>query len=186
VRHIAELHGGSVAATSPGRGKGSTMSVTLPVQAIPAAALVASAPLESTATAKRGPFAVLEGLRVLLIEDDTDARELVAAILLDAGAIVRGVPSAAAALDAFPTFRPQLLVSDVAMPDEDGYSLMRRIRALGPAQGGAVPAIALTAYTRAEDRSQALAAGFTAHIGKPVNPLELISALSSLAALARR
>jgi PAS domain S-box-containing protein len=187
VRHITELHGGSVAATSPGRGQGSTMSVTLPVQAItPAPAPVASAPLERTTTAERGPFAVLEGLRVLLIEDDTDARELVAAILLDAGAIVTGVSSAAAALDAFPTFRPQLLVSDVAMPDEDGYSLIRRIRALGPAQGGAVPAIALTAYTRAEDRRHALAAGFTAHIGKPVNPSELITALSSLAAFARR
>jgi hypothetical protein len=187
VRHIAELHGGSVFATSPGPGRGSTFSVTFPLEApVHVPSDKASTP-EPPPVAERRQFDdALRHVRVLLVEDDADARELVGGVLLDAGAVVKSVSSAAAAFDALPTFRPQLLVSDIAMPDEDGYSLIRRIRALDPRQGGTIPSIALTALTRAEDRTKALAAGFTTHIGKPVNPDDLVAALGNLAAFVAR
>lgn len=124
---------------------------------------------------------LLSGLRVLVVEDDADARELVAAILEDAGATVEAAESAAAGFDAMKSFRPQLLVSDISMPDEDGYSLIRRVRALGVTGGGDIPSIALTAHTRLEDRARALRAGFTLHMGKPVRPVDLVAAVRTLA-----
>jgi len=124
----------------------------------------------------------LAGLRVLVVEDDQDARELVTAILEDAGAVVESAPSAATGFDAVRRFHPQLLVSDIGMPDEDGYSLIRRVRALADEDGGAIPSIALTAYTRREDRDKAIGAGFTLHMGKPVSPLALVTAIRALAA----
>jgi PAS domain S-box-containing protein len=187
VRHIAELHGGSVSASSAGRGHGSTISVTLPLRAAPPESEVNAVSAAPLSPLERGSLdAMLSRVRVLLVEDDPDARELVGAILVEAGAVVKSVSSAAAAIEALPGFRPQLLVSDIAMPDEDGYSLIRRIRALDAAHGGAIPSLALTAYTRTEDRTKALAAGFTTHIGKPVNPRDLIAALSNLAAFVGR
>jgi CheY-like chemotaxis protein len=127
------------------------------------------------------PASALGGLRVLVVEDDPDARELVSAILEDAGAVVESAPSAATGFAAIRTFHPQLLVSDIGMPDEDGYSLIRRIRALADADGGSIPSIALTAYTRPEDRAKALGAGFTLHMGKPISPVALVSAIRHLA-----
>lgn len=124
------------------------------------------------------PSSTLGGLRVLVVEDDDDARELVVTILEDAGAVVASADSAATGFDAVRTFRPQLLVSDIGMPDEDGYSLMRRVRALGAV--GGIPSIALTAYTRAEDRAKALRAGFSLHMAKPIRPSELVAAIASL------
>jgi PAS domain S-box-containing protein len=187
VRHIAELHGGSVSASSAGRGHGSTISVTFPLRAVAPQAEVAAPAIAPLPPLERGPLdAVLNRVRVLLVEDDADARELVGAILVEAGAVVKSVSSASAAIEALSGFRPQLLVSDIAMPDEDGYSLIRRIRALDAAHGGAIPSLALTAYTRTEDRTKALAAGFTTHIGKPVNPKDLIAALGNLAAFVGR
>ena len=124
----------------------------------------------------------LGGLRVLVVEDDPDARELVTAILEDAGAVVASAPSAAMGFDAVRSFHPHLLVSDIGMPDEDGYSLIRRVRALADDEGGAIPSIALTAYTRREDRDKAIGAGFTLHMGKPVSPLALVTAVRALAA----
>lgn len=124
----------------------------------------------------------LGGLRVLVVEDDPDARELVTAILEDAGAVVESAPSAAMGFDAVRRFHPQLLVSDIGMPDEDGYSLIRRVRALAEDEGGTIPSIALTAYTRREDRDKAIGAGFTLHMGKPVSPLALVTAVRALAA----
>lgn len=123
----------------------------------------------------------LAGLRVLVVEDDPDARELVTAILEDAGAVVESAESAATGFDAVRRFQPQLLVSDIGMPDEDGYSLIRRVRALGDDEGGTIPSIALTAYTRREDRDKAIVAGFTLHMGKPVSPLALVTAVRALA-----
>jgi CheY-like chemotaxis protein len=124
----------------------------------------------------------LGGLRVLVVEDDPDARELVTTILEDAGAVVESAPSAATGFDAVRRFQPQLLVSDIGMPDEDGYSLIRRVRALAEDEGGGIPSIALTAYTRREDRDKAIGAGFTLHMGKPVSPLALVTAVRALAA----
>jgi PAS domain S-box-containing protein len=186
VRHITELHGGSVTAASPGRGQGASISVTFPLRA-PEQELEPEAPPSSVhAPAGLAPVGELRGLRVLLVEDDTDARELMTAILLEAGANVTSVSSALAALDAFPSFNPQLLVSDIGLPEQDGYSLIRHVRALGEADGGSIPALALTAYTRSEDRTKALACGFTTHIGKPVNPADLLAALANLAAFVVR
>jgi len=123
----------------------------------------------------------LIGLRVLLVEDDPDARELVRAILEQAGADVQSEASADEGFDAILSFRPQLLVSDIAMPNQDGYSLVRRIRALDARVGGEIPCIALTAFTRAVDRERALAAGFTAHLCKPVDPVRLVATVGDLA-----
>jgi CheY-like chemotaxis protein len=124
---------------------------------------------------------LLSGLRVLVVEDDADARELVTAILEDAGAVVEAAESAAVGFAAMRSFRPDLLVSDISMPDEDGYSLIRRVRALAVTDGGDIPSIALTAHTRIEDRAKALRAGFTLHMGKPVRPVDLVSAVKTLA-----
>ncbi len=136
-------------------------------------------------TPSRHPSPGLGGLRVLVVEDDPDARELVAAILEDAGAVVESAESAAAGFAAVQAFRPQLLVSDIGMPDEDGYSLIRRVRALGVAGGGAIPSIALTAYTQAQDRAKALDAGFNLHMGKPIKPTDLVAAVKTLASTDR-
>jgi CheY-like chemotaxis protein len=126
------------------------------------------------------PSSTLGGLRVLVVEDDEDARELVVTVLEDAGAVVASADSAAAGFDAVRDFQPQLLVSDIGMPGEDGYSLMRRVRALGVVAGGDIPSIALTAYTRAEDRAKALRAGFSLHMAKPIRPSDLVTAIASL------
>jgi CheY-like chemotaxis protein len=134
---------------------------------------------------KRRPRGELAGLRVLVVEDDADARELVSAILEDAGAIVSSADSAATGFDAVSVFHPQLLVSDIGMPGEDGYSLIRRIRALGVEAGGGLPSVALTAFTRPEDRVRALTAGFTVHMGKPVSPADLVNTLKNLASQLR-
>jgi two-component system, chemotaxis family, CheB/CheR fusion protein len=123
----------------------------------------------------------LGGLRVLVVEDDPDIRELLASILTHAGAVVESAESAASGFDTFCGFRPQLLVSDIGMPFEDGYSFIRRVRALGADAGGLVPSIALTAFTGDRDRAQALRAGFTLHMGKPVGAFEFVCAVKNLA-----
>ena len=124
----------------------------------------------------------LSGLRVLVVEDDTDIRELLIAVLADAGAVVESAESAASGLNAVRFFQPQLLVSDIGMPDEDGYSFMRRVRALGAHAGGDIPAIALTAFSSDLDRERAIGAGFTVHLTKPIDPIDLICAVKKLAA----
>lgn len=126
--------------------------------------------------------ASLAGARVLVVEDEPDARELLGTILVRAGAAVATAASAAEAFELVERFRPDVIVSDIAMPGEDGYSLMRRIRALSSELLGRTPAIALTAYARAEDKAAALAAGFTTHIGKPVQAQDLVRAVSDLRA----
>ena len=179
VRHITELHGGSVNAESPGVGRGSTFTISLPIQS------AAPSPRQAPpAIADREVLPVddraMAGVRVLAVDDDPDANELLKALLISAGAIVETASSAAEALGALGRFRPHLLLSDIGMPGEDGYSLIRKVRALGPNAGGNIPAAALTAYTRNEDRAKALAAGFNMHIGKPADPGQLVSALTGL------
>jgi CheY-like chemotaxis protein len=124
----------------------------------------------------------LDGLRVLLVDDEPDAVDLATAILASAGAEVRTCRSAAEALDAVRGWRPDVLVSDIEMPEEDGYSLIRRVRALGADEGGKTPAVALTAYGRTQDRMQSLAAGYSMHVPKPVDPGELTTIIASLSA----
>jgi PAS domain S-box-containing protein len=182
VRHIIELHGGTVTAESAGPGHGSTFSFELPLRTkiqastdVPEAVAVnSSQPI---------PAVNLGGLRVLVVDDDPDARHLMDTLLRGVGATVETAGSVEEGLEALLRFRPEVLVSDIGMAGEDGYAFMRRVRALAAADGGRVPAIALTAYTRNEDRKNALAAGFDLHIGKPVNARELVTAVASLGAV---
>jgi PAS domain S-box-containing protein len=182
VRHIVELHGGRVWAESPGRGAGATFTVELPIRAVaqPAPHDAASASERSLALPSVSSGA-LRGLRVLIVDDEPDARDLVGAVLSHAGAVVATAGSAAEGFELFRHFCPDLVVSDLGMPDEDGFSFMRRVRALPLEQGGGVPAIALTAFTRGSDVSRARQAGFSAHIGKPVDPGALTTAVANLA-----
>jgi two-component system, chemotaxis family, CheB/CheR fusion protein len=174
TRHLVQMHGGSVAARSAGPGTGSIFLVTLPRLAVRTGALEPAA-LSSTAMPgwaglrARAPGAGAVRPRILIVDDDRDTREAVAEMLGQTGAQVRVAESAAAALRAFTEFEPTLVLSDIAMPGEDGCSLLSKIRALGPERGGDVPAIALTALAREDDRARALSAGFHLFVAKPVD-----------------
>ncbi len=178
VRHLVELHGGLVSAESAGEGHGATFTVRLPLMPIrlPEGEATPLARLE-------GPRC--DGLRVLVVDDEPDSRELVAAFLGACGADVETVGSAAAALAAVKARRPDVLVSDLAMPAADGFELIRAVRALPPERGGRVPAVALTALAGAETRVRALVEGFDGYVAKPVEPLELAAVVVSLAGRAR-
>jgi PAS domain S-box-containing protein len=185
ARHIVELHGGRVFAESEGIGKGSKFKITLPIRAVIPALPEPEALRENAPTAS--PIAAsLDDVRVLVVDDEPDARELIAAVLMQAGAIVETAGSAAEGFDAVQRFKPDVLVSDIGMPDEDGLSLVRRIRALGAAEGRSLPALALTAFARESDRNSAINAGYTTHIGKPVDPAALACAVANLASVSRR
>lgn len=184
VRHLTELHGGTVKAESEGRGRGASFAVTLPVYPLideptdDAARPLASKPPGS----KPEPHGALAGRRVLVLDDDADMRELIGMILEDAGARVdahHDVHSAVRALEAEP---PDVAVSDLAMPGEDGYAFARRIRTSTVERARRVPLVAMTAYARAEDRHRVLAGGFDRHVAKPIEPYELIEALASVLA----
>lgn len=184
VRQLVELHGGTVAAKSAGTGCGATFVVSLPLSAIhadgpPSAErrhpTVSDAPLRFTAGER------VAGVRVLIVDDEPDARAMVRRLLEECRVEVISAASAAEAFDAFVQSRPDVLVSDIGMPNEDGYSLIRRIRALPPENGGDTPAIALTAYARADDRIHVVSAGFQQHLAKPVEPAELLTIVASLA-----
>jgi CheY-like chemotaxis protein len=123
----------------------------------------------------------LSGVKVLVVDDEPDARELLRQVLTDCGAEVMVAATAADALRMVQSSRPDLLVSDVGMPDVDGYELLKQVRALGEARGGKLPAIALTAFARSEDRTRALRAGFLVHVSKPVEPSELVATVASVA-----
>ena len=186
VRHLVELHGGSVTAESEGEGRGSSFTVRLPLKAVaqPPSARLEAAAQQAQAAEGGGPAPTLAGTRVLLVEDDDDARALLQSILEGRGARVTAVASAAEAWGELEGGGHDVLVSDIGMPDEDGYSLVRRLREREAARGGRLPAVALTAYAREEDRTRALLTGFHAHVAKPVNPAELVAVVASLTSLA--
>ena len=181
VKQLVEMHGGSIQALSDGPGLGSTFVVrlreatTAPVKPLASAA-------DRAATARPRPLIgrELSGMKVLLVDDERDARDLITHVLRSAGADVVAVESAVGALAAMRSFRPNALISDIAMPGEDGYDLMRHIRVLSGDEGGNIPAIALTAFARPEDRLRALEAGFQLHVAKPVDEVELLAAVISL------
>ncbi|MBP6833412.1 MAG: response regulator [Deltaproteobacteria bacterium] len=127
-----------------------------------------------------GLYADLTGVRVLVVDDEVDARELFAMVLESCGAVVTTAGRAAEAYSMIQRDPPQVLVSDIGMPEEDGFSLMRRVRALSPSQGGAIPAVAVTAFTGREHRAQALDAGFNLHVGKPFEPQQLVAIVRRL------
>jgi PAS domain S-box-containing protein len=182
VRHLVELHGGTVRAESPGEGQGSAFTVMLPVAPVyqrfgmeervhPAA--------RDTLPSYECPDR-LDGLRVLVVDDEPDTLELLKAGLGQCGAEVVTARSAGEALEAMATVVPDVLISDIGMPGEDGYNLIQRVRELPAESGGRVPAIALTAYARTEDRLQALKAGYQMHVPKPVELTELVAVVESL------
>ena len=177
VRHLVELHGGTVSAESDGIGNGARFSVTFPVRNDRGET---SMPVPSVETSGSDTKR-LEGLRVLLIDDEPEAREIISFVLARSGADVKSCISAKEAFATLAKWRPDVILSDIAMPDEDGYSFIRRVRSLPPDEGGKTPAAALTAYARDEDRLQAVAAGYQMHISKPIAADQLITMVAKLA-----
>jgi PAS domain S-box-containing protein len=177
VRQVVELHGGTVQAASPGEGQGATFTVRLPLA--PKAAAPRPARAEPGAAERYPPE--LDGLRVLLVDDQPAILDLLHEILAPCGAVVRSCATAREALELLRAWRPDVLVSDIAMPAEDGYWLIGQVRALTPEDGGDTPAAALTAYVRVEERVRVLAAGFQLYVPKPVEPAELRNVLARLA-----
>jgi signal transduction histidine kinase/ActR/RegA family two-component response regulator len=181
VRSLVDMHGGTVHASSDGEGKGARFTVKLPLpgqrkaQSTPAVAH----PFVDGAPGLAG-LPGLSGLHILVVDDEPDSLEVLIAVLESRGASVTAASSVREALAAFERDRPHVLVSDIAMPEEDGYELIRKVRMLDPARGGRVAAVALTAYARVEDRVRALSAGFQVHVPKPVTPAELIAVVAAL------
>jgi PAS domain S-box-containing protein len=185
VRHLVELHGGTVHAYSAGEGCGATFTVRLPLMIVRD-----SERFPDEAWKRRHPTAgdeapfecppVLKGLRVLVVDDEVDVPQLLAAVLSLCGAEVTAVASVAEAIAAIQQMQPDIVVSDIGMPLEDGYSLIRRLRASEAERGTRIPAIALTAHARMEDRLRALSAGYDAHVAKPVEPAELVTVIASI------
>jgi len=179
VRQLVEMHGGSVEALSAGEGRGATFVVSLPLATRPEEPLPASAEAVPAEDAPRAePQCLLDGIRVLVVEDEVDARDALSVIMSQAGATVTAVGTARDALSKLTAWRPDVLVCDIGLPAEDGYALIGKVRALGVDRGGSVPAVALTAYAQASDRARALAAGFQAHVAKPCEPDQLLRVLA--------
>jgi PAS domain S-box-containing protein len=180
VRHLVEAHQGTVTAESPGEGRGATFTVALPLVSAERRALSD----EGTQAGRSGDedACVLDGLRVLVVDDDPDACDLLETVLRQEGADVLAVRSASAALDEIATFRPDVLLSDIGMPEEDGYALIRQLRARErSAHLAPIPALALTAFASRADREQALSLGFEAHLAKPASPQDLARTVAGLA-----
>jgi len=182
VHHLVELHGGTVEASSPGVGQGATFTVTLPLK-IDRTEVQDSEQVLPTAESvqiSNNP-SVLQGKRVLVVDDEADTREFYTLVLEECGASVTAVSSVSDALESLRKQRPDVLLSDIGMPVQDGYALLRQVRALEAERGGRLPAVALTAYARDLDRQQAIAAGFEKHLPKPVEPAELVAVVANLA-----
>jgi PAS domain S-box-containing protein len=175
ARHLTELHGGTIRAESAGEGKGSTFTVTLPMSPLQTEPQELEPPRERVAWDQEFAESLLsfDGLRVLVVDDEQDSREFLAFMLRQRGAAVSMARSAMEALE--------LVISDIGMPYEDGYTLIRKVRALPVERGGRTPAVALTAYAREQDRIRALVAGFQSHVVKPVKPAELVVVVAQLA-----
>jgi PAS domain S-box-containing protein len=175
VRNLVELHGGSIRVESAGEGKGATFVVDLPTLD---ESHIAAAPARSAAVTRSASR--LDGLRILVVDDEPDTLEVVGAALRHAGADVVSASSTAEALVQFDGAAPDVLISDLAMPGEDGYQLIRKVRARASQRGGQVPALALSAYAGPEDRRQAISAGYQMHVAKPVELHELIRLVQTL------
>ena len=183
VRHIVELHGGTVAASSEGRGHGSTFIVRLRDTFTPAESEPPNVGPRSERRERISESATaadLTSVTVLIVEDDADTRDLLVSIMRHLGAEVTASADAAAGMAQLLELRPDVLISDIGMPHEDGYSFIKRVRALSPDEGGRTPAIALTAYAREQDRTRALASGFDTYLPKPVDPVDLGNVVASV------
>lgn len=174
VRHLVELHGGTVSAQSEGEGRGATFTVRLP------AAAAGAAPKTGANQAVGAGMPSLDGVKILVVDDEEDILEMLTTVLRLAGAKVSAAASGAAARARLPLERPDVVIADIGLPGEDGYEFIRKVRALPRNEGGAVPAIALTAKARAEDRTEAIEAGYQLYVSKPVKPDELARAVARL------
>jgi CheY-like chemotaxis protein len=183
VRQLVQAHGGTARASSPGIGHGSTFEVELPLRPVTAVVPEETLELPEEEGFERpisgGPR--LDGLKVMVVDDEEDARALLVEVLSERGAHVVSAESVADALAQFGLFRPDVLVSDIGMPEADGYTLIRQVRELPAREGRNIPAIALTAYARAEDVARSFEAGFQRHLAKPVDAERLIGIIASLA-----
>jgi PAS domain S-box-containing protein len=184
VRHIVELHGGTVEVGSEGEGKGTTFTVRLPLPETSAANTDKSDSAAKRSISNDGEQELyqnkLKGLRVILLDDEKDTLELLAALLSQSGVEVKSQTNVRSALKAITQWKPDVIISDIAMPEEDGYSFIRKLRDLPPEDGGTIPAIALTAYVGIKDRTQVLSSGFQMYVPKPVEPTELLVTLANL------
>ena len=180
AKHLVELHGGSITADSNGIGRGATFTIVLPSSV--GAHVADRSPTDSVSNDTQ-PRDSLTGLRILVVEDEPDTRELLDRLLRSYGADILLARSAEEALSRLSDGHVDLVVSDIGLPDIDGYDLMQRLRQLPANDGGAIPAIALTAYARTEDRTRAFRAGYQAHLTKPIEPAELVATIASFAGL---
>ncbi len=184
ARHLVEMHGGTIEAASGGVDKGATFTVALPLMALRSTSGSLVSP-QLIATTQEGDSngqtrSSLKGLRILAIDDEPDVRDMIQTLLQDCGALVLTATSAQEGFEALASWKPHVLISDIGMPGEDGYSLIRKIRALSPEQGADIPAIALTGYVRVEERMRALEAGYQMFVPKPVETNELVSIIGDL------
>jgi CheY-like chemotaxis protein len=181
ARHLVELHGGTITAESEGLGKGSVFSVDLPLaqeRRDPERAEERRREVERRRS--RSGVVRLDGIHVLLVEDDDDSRKLLGTMLKRYGAKVTSAKSAAEALDVFENEVPDVIISDIGMPEQDGYELIRKLRALPVEKGGKIPAIALTGYASRKDRERALSSGYHQHVAKPIEQADLINTIAAL------
>ena len=181
VRHLVEIHGGTARADSAGENQGSIFSVRLPLMAAAEPHFEPQVEKAVIAEVARDRQLSLHGLRVLIVDDEVDARALLTAMLERCGAEVYAAGSASEGLDSIEQWRPDVLIADIGMPVEDGYGLIRKVRALPKERGGQTPALALTAYARTEDRVRAISEGYQLHLAKPVDRVELATVVASLA-----
>jgi CheY-like chemotaxis protein len=172
VRHLVELHGGTVQAESPGEGQGATFTLRLPLRLCPPEMNQDSTPSEQSLN--------LKGVKLLVVDDDASTREFFTFLLERHGASVTAVASANEAFATLTQSKPDILLSDIGMPEVDGYMLIQHLRTLPPEQGGQIPAIAVTAYAGEINYQQALAAGFQNHVSKPVEPAKLVEMIANL------
>jgi CheY-like chemotaxis protein/two-component sensor histidine kinase len=182
VKHLVELHGGAVGVTSPGEGSGTTFTVRIPLTAVDLDPNRGERlhPKGTRGVASDFKRTDLSGITVLLVDDQADARDLIERVLAECDATVLTAGAADEGLTVLEREQPHVLISDIGMPDVDGYEFLRRVRALGHSRGGNTPAIALTAFARFEDRTRALRAGFLVHLSKPVEPSELVATVASI------
>jgi PAS domain S-box-containing protein len=180
VKQLVELHGGTISAASDGTDRGSTFTISLPALTTTAEGSRDSGGAQTASWSRQPASAELTGVTVLVVDDEKDGRGVVKRLLEEYGAVVTAAGSAAEAIALLPVIKPSVLVSDISMPEVDGYELLRKVRALGRNNGGDVPAIALSALARSEDRNRALRAGYLVHIAKPVEPQELIATVATV------
>ena len=181
VKHLVHIHRGTVKVDSPGQDKGSTFTVSLPLASASSETPSKNDAQEPEVSITPPGFSrILEGLRILVVDDEADSRDLVKAILTGCGAEVNCCESAADGIKAVREWKPDLLVSDIGMPGEDGYSLIKKVRNLRSKRAKQLPAIALTAYATKEDKARALSVGFQMHVAKPIEPETLVMSIASV------